>query len=111
MQASKQTSLPSRLANSDSSLAERPSFQNRFNPTSVAAQSLDPPARPAATGIRFANVIRTPREAPLTSRNNRAARITRLPSSVGSGPGENRGAPAQWQLNVIASDSSNHNVS
>ena len=52
------TSLPSSAANRTNSPVVRPSFHSRFNPTSVAAASDEPPPSPAWIGIRFVNVDR-----------------------------------------------------
>lgn len=38
----------------------KPSFHNRLTPTNTAAASVEPPAKPAATGIFFSMVISIP---------------------------------------------------
>jgi hypothetical protein len=88
-------SLPSRAASSSNRWSGKPNFHNRFKAHNVAAQSLDPPANPAAIGMRLVNSMETRRRVPVTSLKSFAARTTKLSLPVGIGPGENSGGPAQ----------------
>jgi len=76
------TSMPSSTASSCSLALGQPDATARLTPEGRRA-SLEPPPSPAATGIRLASWMRAPPRSPAAFWSRRAARITRLPSSVG----------------------------
>ena len=77
------TSIPIPTASSIKRARVHRSFQRRLRPHKAAAASLEPPPRPAATGIRFLSSILAPASTLAASFKSLAARMTRLRSSVG----------------------------
>ena len=74
-------SEPSAAAIISRSATLYPSPHRAFRPTSAAAPSLEPPARPAPIGMRFSRWIAAPNSLkPERSRSSLAARSTRLSS-------------------------------
>src|SRR5205807_7470116 len=85
---------------------DHPSPQSRFKPTSTAAASVDPPPRPAATGIRLSSAIRAPRLTPAISRRVSAALSARLVPSVGTSEAEVRSSRTSASSSSSRSDKS-----